>query len=221
MKHFPDWRDRAAYPATDAYKESEKLAGDPLYTSKAWAWQFLRRNLNYQTDFNKFRQGGNRGLGESIAGKYGLAMMLPFSEVEPELVPFQNTHALRSLNRDIKAGQPLKLEDSQLALVFDIRLPVKEQLIFAKLQFLEEAERMGIPAIPDKRKRSGVLSRYLRIIDADRSGANKETIAEKLIHEKIYFPNEGNGFSCVSQVDHDLRVARKLVENGYLGIAYS
>ena len=40
---LPDWRDESAYPAPNAL------------SARHWAWQFLRRNPDYQADFARWQ----------------------------------------------------------------------------------------------------------------------------------------------------------------------
>lgn len=204
--------------------ETERLVNDPLYSSKAWAWQFLRRNVNYQTDYLELRGNGNRGMGKDIAKKYGMTIMIPFTEVEPYLIPFQNTLALRQISGAYNSHKPLNLRKSQIALVFDLDLPVAEQLALAKAQIAEEIQRLNVPCLPPKRKRKHEFIRYLRIIDAKQSKATSRAIAEQFIAERIYRKKDRTGdkyYVGQSLIEKDWHVAKRLMEKGYRAIAYS
>ena len=63
---LPDWRDPKAYPkATDT-------------SLKQWAWEFLRRNTDYQADFCRLSAGDYEHGGElsqELGEKYGIEIM--------------------------------------------------------------------------------------------------------------------------------------------------
>lgn len=223
MKSFPGWRDATAYPTSSAFKESAKLADDPLYTSKAWAWQFLRRNLKYQDDYRELKKNGGYRKNHIHAEKYGLCFMVPYLDEEPIVIPFQNSYSLYSLNHRLNRIKPVSLADYQLALVFDLRLPLREQLNQAKRQFEEAFNRSKYRDITPKRKRTEAFIRYLRIIDAKQiEKTSNKVIAAEFLRQGIYSPEkEFKYYPGQSSIERDWKVARTLLNDGYRLLAYS
>lgn len=231
MKYFPDWRNGSAYPKADAYMEKEALEEDPLHTSKSWAWQFLRRNHEYQEDSDKWFSlpiaQRDKTTGASIAEKYGLFMLIPYEMESPPAIPFLATLSVRSLERELKQGKGFNLQEFQLPLVFDLRFPIDDQLKLARTQIEEKIKGNSLlkakhESAPQRRKRRPVYPRYLRVIDARNAGASFDEIAAQFSTEGLYHPNDSNGYSCRRDAERDYYRAKKFVEvDGYLGIAYS
>lgn len=206
----PDWREPSAYTF---YMD---------LSAAAWAWQFLRRNSQYQTDwewftrtwqsleqdygspphrdFTRWRQDPRAYRKSSTAGvddeeplliecwmglkwgyyKFPLDPAMDFPELgkvllwrEVETVP----PVLDSSNMDYLAADP-----AQVALGFDLRLPLQEQLESAKRILvglrhkLRSAERTGRSA--GNPPESWLL--MLRLLDAESCGATLEEISHLL-----------------------------------------
>ncbi|REE91889.1 DNA -binding domain-containing protein [Cupriavidus plantarum] len=221
MIGFPDWRTAASYPTQRSYSGADLRADDPLYASKAWASQFLRRNTAYQADYRRLQTHLGSPEAQSVARSYGLSIMCPFIDETPTVIPFLATSVHPQI--DYWNWQPLgKLEDHHLAFVFDLRLSLKLQLELARIQFGEECNLREIePPIP-RRKRHVALARYFRVIDARHAGASNREIARQFIADRLYPPDSAaNFYAGQSRLEHDWEKARQLLVHGYLGLAYS
>lgn len=221
MTSLPNWRSATSYPTAHSYAEPYLRQDDPFYTSKAWAWQFLRRSEVYQADYRRLMPHLGSTEARSVARSYGLAIMCPYNEEMPAYIPFFATAVLPQF--DSHCRQPLRtLERPHIAFVFDLRLPPEHQLELARIQFLEERARRNIESLGPRRKRHVALARYLRVIDAKRAGASNREIAQQFITDRLYASDSpGSLFAGQCRLERDWKIARQLVAHGYLGLAYS
>ncbi|MDX6013430.1 DNA -binding domain-containing protein [Cupriavidus necator] len=114
------------------------------------------------------------------------------------------------------------LERHHLAFVFDLRLPLEQQLELARIQFVEERDRRKIKSPIPRRKRPAALARYLRVIDAKHAGASNREIAQQFIADRLYSSDSaGSLYAGQYRIERDWQIARQLVAHGYLGLAYS
>lgn len=179
MRGFPDWRDRSAYPTASSYPDPDPNGEpDPTYPSKAWAWQFLRRNTDYQREYMEWRDSYRGGGGADCARKYGLSLMIPFLEENPESIPFIIDPA-PLMHRTVRILRP-----HEAAFIVDMRLPLSPQLDLFTKAFKDLQERL--PKETPARKRHLALSRYLRVLDARASDVNNDEIAAHFIADGTY-----------------------------------
>jgi hypothetical protein len=224
MNGFPIWDDSSTYPTEKAFTEAERLLEDPLYTSKSWAWQFLRRNDSYKNDYDRLRKTKSLQNGKPTAEMYGLTFMIPYNDPEPDLIPFQNTLALWTLNHRGNKKLLIELENHQVALVFDLRFSLNDQLDIAKCQLDSEGKQRRIKQIKGKRIHPGQFIRYLRLIDAKQKGISNRMIAEQFIKEGVYQSKERSSdlyFAAQSMIERDWRIAMKILAEEYRYIAYA
>lgn len=215
MKGFPDWSDANQYP---------KESSDWTYTQ--WAWEFLRRNQSYQSEFIETQNipDGADKLCRSfeVARKYDLAvgMLNPF-EVTAWKLPDESIFVRypRFSVNEVDLFAPFKV-----SLTFDISLPLDAQLREAKgmleLRVAELSKSKPrlfskVPPLIQKRERIPFqkLVNYLRVLDADQAGAAEPEIAKEL------FPKLDNDsmskYAGNVRVQNHLMAAKKLRDGAY------
>jgi len=224
MMHLPDWRDASNYPNEMSFKEEDLLIDDPLHTSKAWAWQFLRRNPQFVMDSDAAFLSGSQNEKSKVAMQYGLSFLLNYKTVFPTVVPFSNTFALRTLSKTHHSKQVSDLQPYEIGLVFDLRFPIATQLNLAKAQYEEEKRKLNDSAtllIDPSRKRPIVFQRYLRVLDGRSQGASNHEIASCMIDEGLYIVRLDEGQNGDEQAAQDHHRAKQLILHGYRHLAYS
>jgi hypothetical protein len=132
---IPDWRNPDAYPKQ--------------HTRLEWAWEFLRRNPMYQSDW-----------AEDVLSplKYGLSEPLDPATKPAKAAPFFAAPLVRCY---LGPGQgPIALSPTEMAVVIDLTRPIKKQL--------EEIKRRARLNRPDGsfRAREDHYANYLRAWDA-------------------------------------------------------
>ena len=191
---LPDWRDPSQYP------DPKKASGEQ------WAWEFLRRNPKYQQEYQLAKEAGDKKTWESLTESWGIGsapldpsadtwIVLAFIDTgvgpgkqKPVNMgpPVLNSLMVRELGSDEKT--PLK--ESEVALVFDLALPLAPQLQRAKGHMLRKqrgswGKRRGI-VDSEKRARVDLYQIYLRLLDAEIKGASVTHMAKVLqTHNKV------------------------------------
>lgn len=173
---FADWR------------KPEEYADPDSINPKQWAWEFLRRNPQYQNDFNKFRReiesDGFPIINQEnilMAEKYGLSFIFSnpnddFSQVRPEALRFLKTGSqVRYVGRIFQSQKK-----GEVALKFDVTKPIEPQIQSAKTTLNFERKRLGFK---DPNHHIKKFATYLRVLDAEQSGIPPNKIAS------IIFPN--------------------------------
>ena len=229
---LPDWKDAAAYPG------SEDLA--PVF----WAWQFLRRNPEYQrkwselqkhTPFEKKAQWV--ALTAPIEREFDIVHVTDPANDRPYAmgigwwpVPYP---------RIDHAGEGLtpSTEDS-LVVEFDLGQPLDAQLEEAKseMQRIRSERKEDMQSIRDEWKARGladplgemplfpkgtrhqwkIYPYYLRVLDADAVGASLSDIVAILLPDiEDSYPN----YAGKKHMRNNLNAARALRDGGYRNIA--
>ncbi|MGH8245616.1 MAG: transcriptional regulator domain-containing protein [Gammaproteobacteria bacterium] len=190
MLVLADWRNPAQYPPPET---------TPL---PRWHWEFLRRNGDYQADFERYL-----GLGvgasaqnerERLAHKYGLeGIMLDYREPylelfrsprRPEparLVQWQTTwvaededgNRIEGHLEDLSYLDP-RLRQHECCVVFNMRMPLEDQLQSARKRVVGLQRRYT-----EKRGCIENYPLYLRLIDADAAGADEFEVRTILLPE--------------------------------------
>jgi hypothetical protein len=239
------WRDSKAY----TLKKQPSI--------ERWAWQFLRRNREYQHDYdilvrrrpdgwtmpapqddlayficnppaiNKetYKEYARRLQSEGVhkhsieslysarLRKYELfEMVAPESETPPRFrrrrVPFKEFF-FGDLPIDART-----LLDTEAGALFDLSLPLREQLTWVG-QILDHEQRKLIKrgkVFPrEHRVREPNYPLYLRLLDAEASGAKVREMADILIPD-----HEGGREAAVKNVRDGLKAAKQLRDGGYL-----
>ncbi|CAL94481.1 DUF2285 domain-containing protein [Azoarcus olearius] len=206
-----DWRDAAHYP-TEA-------------TPHWWAWQFLRRNREYQADYAEWSAAFAQYLADfdnidrpdetPFLERWGIHVLWDPAEPDQHLVsldtclPKQIHHAME---------RP-RLHEAVMK--FDLRYPIDRQIEYAKGQLMEQAaglqrtyiSRGSVPVKfsakgPHKRK----LPEYLRALDASLAGAKVREIAEVLYP---HLARELTRDAGMVRAEDALARGRELADSGY------
>jgi len=204
-KWLPDWTDPAGYPVPAA----------PLHD---WAWQFLRRNPEYQTDWDHAvtrhirRDDGIDPIAwhhmRQLGRKYGV--LLPVDPAANEGRPHFDAMCI-TIPRS-SAAPPLHRANVQ----FDLRVPLELQwpLVKSHLENLRASRRIEVISTPRHHREK--WRNYLRILDARCAGASHSEIAAVLFPE---LPNEyDDDYIGSRQVKNQRRAAERLRDGGYRGI---
>jgi hypothetical protein len=208
----PDWRDESAY---DSLKNA---------SWGKWAWEFLRRNEEYQAEWGQVVTDCQRKgvplsltpLSRKLAHKWGLSEMIDPSEggVKGRWVMSRYARRLtKAPNKQRSEYLDLNIRDKQ-AYGFDLAKPIgpqvkalREDLLALQRKLIEEGE----VAIKRAGKKTGPLTLYLRILDARTAGASQKDILETL---NAYEPDAES--TEVERFKKNLIAARDLVNDGYM-----
>lgn len=223
----PDWRDANAH----------SLSGE--WTGRRWAWEFLRRNPNYQAVSGKSMPG--------LAAEFGVALMKPHQEdytSEMESSGFWAVERLRFFRSGTVNSLSRPLAASELALVFDLehinkmgQAAIHVMLAKCKQALEEELLRVTVgrsirgPKIreqfvePGRLRVKGVngyrLLHLLRLLDATQKNASDHEIIATL------YPQYAHALNSEIASSHELAMAREkmsedkktafgIMESGYL-----
>ena len=191
---LPDWRNPSQYPTN--------------LTTKAWCWQFLRRNENYQNDWDHYYPQSfkkymdifkskplPRGLKSwedhvsrfaempDCREKYGVSYLLNPAENEVPIDLF--VHSTYGFAVNYASEQRFEeYEKNHIKLVaFDLAKSVKPQLDMAK-KYLSVTQTELIGELKEHRDHKRKWSLYLRVLDARVSGETFESIGIYILSEK-------------------------------------
>ena len=225
----PDWRN------ADDYKFTDDL------TYEEWAWEFLRRNPRYRTDWAivKERLGElgknypdltlveqhllhkNEPLETSIAEtakKWGLEIFMS----DPDY-PYWILQTW-TCGRRIRGPEPgWDMGDRRhLVIAFDLVAPIDDQIRMAKNWLNSErklrAAKGEIKLINEKKDRSVIWKNYLRVLDAVSAGAVNKDKADVA---KVLAPNKENSYPDYAgnkTIDNWIVAANKLRDTEYLAL---
>ena len=212
----PDWKDDNQYP--DTSKTS----------AQRWAWEFLRRNPNYQQDWDRYvgilkpiderlkdgsyKKETSDNINRLFSDAYGVSPPPHPSRDNCEGIRFERSklvaasaHTGRNVN--------YKLSDGELLLSFDLYLPIGPQIEKARraleLHSKDFQEIHYIKTGTNPRKQQA-WKRYLRLLDAESDGA-KQSEMQSLIHNMVNNPT--------NSVSESLKRAKAIRDGDYLRIA--
>jgi hypothetical protein len=219
MIAITDWKDETAYPA----------AGDETLLAR-WHWEFLRRNMEYQRDFDQFKAlsdvSGDREQKQILARKYGLeGIMFDYhddlaelfqSPRDPEKIRTvrwqtawvredQEGHLIEGNMENLDYLDPV-LRQHELGVIFNVRHPIDKQIENARRVLLQESNRHA-----KKRGRIENYLIYLRLLDADAMDVSYDEIAEVIYPEvEIRLARK--------RIEEDMKLARQLRDVNYIYI---
>jgi hypothetical protein len=217
---LPNWLERTDYPSPISRLE--------------WAWQFLRRNLEYQRAWKRHiephydpseisepidRQRRLRRVGRVQLKETSLFLEQFRIATYPPPAPSESTAKLRFVairyaqkpkNRLSAYAPHITLENDEVLVVFDLAQSIEQQLGDTKEL---------LASLPRPRPFRAALKqyqRYLRVLDAKAVGASNDDIARRLYpHLANDYPDkDGN-----RQVRKDLKTAKRLRDHDYWRIA--
>ncbi len=229
-----DWRD------ADAYRFAAEL------DAGGWAWEFLRRNPDYQQEWQAFittwraleaeygrapnrdfcawkldprawlaaaecEEGDCRIDGDKVLIECALGARWGFYKFPPDpaadAVVQQERLAWRAVELPTHLQSADERPDSgQVALVFDLQLPLAAQLEQAKrlLQIEQRRQIKKASLLPPRIAAHGPrLTRMLQLLDGAQAGAEPSRMVQVL------------GFDSVEALDHALEEAKQLRDGGY------
>lgn len=225
----PDWKSAKSYPS---------VVDGMDY--RAWAWEFLRRNEDYQKECENALERKSIPFSMSIANRYGLVHLIDYKAN----IDFSDRER-RWLSETIcksKMGKMSRFDNSipqlksgEFALVFDLNLTIeagpaaiesmlyvaRQDLLSARDEYIKSADlsvRSLRPKTPKIRKSK--LFTWLRVYDAIiYSGAPRLEVAKELYPE-FFILDSCNGetqeIKACKQIAADLTRAKSMVKDEYL-----
>ena len=225
----PDWRSKDQYP------DPEKV------NNIQWAWEFLRRNVNYQSDFamlNEYYVYNELGFeSKKESEQYIFELMLfvlctrysttgmvspeaPYSSSILSILGFISSRIPFTYFSDdpkllIKDILPFSFEE--ITMKFHVGLPIKPQIERAKdiLELKKKERKKYIDK--DRRFRIILYQDYLRIYDAYQAGTSINEIAAVICPE---IKNQYPEFVAKKRIEGNLKAAKELIGNGYKYIPF-
>lgn len=176
----PDWRDLTQYP-------------DPETTSmKQWAWEFLRRNPEYQKDYVESVEAMRTSKASDpperqLPNKYGLGKMADPAEAFSEKIIFRNLacpqyawyHPENPAIVALTATEP-----GDIVMKFSVRYPSATQAKWAG-RILERFRKLNKDADfikpIDPRAQRKKYPFYLQLLDARAAGVSAREIAKAIV----------------------------------------
>lgn len=217
----PNWKEKKDYP------EAESASGNQ------WAWEFLRRNRQFQirceaVETSKVREKK----AQKLANEFGLKEFKDFRESfsEGSKPEFRFDDAKSYINRNTKKKQvlkgPLTLLPGRFLVVFDIGAELEYehaleyQMARVFTRMAAEFESMAAAAGKKskvRRLRGEHYATYLRVLDARECGVKYADIAAHLHQHKKGDPKSDG--SLPDRVRKQLSTAETLRDGGYRSLA--
>jgi hypothetical protein len=194
---LPNWRDTAEYPQPHSPEWS---------WSNRWAWEFLRRNQEYGDNWTRASNDQERN---EIAVKYGLVSAKPPGSKNPPLFV-----------RDLP-GPPYVICPKELD-YYEEKISVDQNTVYIAIVLDETLSTQfrrakhlinNLTRLSRKRqRRPEQWLKYLRLLDADTSGATKAEINSVLYPE---LSNKAREQNFDKRLFDDREAARQLCWSGY------
>ena len=203
MREYPypivtDWQDEASYPFDENTQNTR------------WAWEFLRRNPDYQKNYDEYSEAGkNQDTRLFLSAKWNtLSFIYPRSDKIPgfrKITSFPQEPYRGPIN-DKTDPSLEERAPHELVLRFNLLLPYSDQERQARKIFQSLKELRNIPRNqPDSGK--DLFKLYLRLLDAKASGAKPKQILNSIPM------NDVNDLE--SALKDRLKAARILSKTGY------
>jgi hypothetical protein len=217
---LPNWREQSEYPSPSGTSRLE------------WAWQFLRRNAEYQqaweqhtpphydpSDLSEAIDSKSSRMPLRRLGRPQLEETRVFQEqfrigTYPPPAPSEPTAklgfvAIRYAEIRGEYTPRIPLGDDQLLVLFHLNLSIERQVADAR-KLLTSLRRGQFRASVDQ------YQRYLRLLDAKAVGASNADIAQVLYPGvKNIFPD----YDAKNRIRKDMRIAKRLRDHDYWLIA--
>ena len=196
-----------------------------------WAWEFLRRNSDYWDDWNKELQTYYQITPAykvdikddcfcieqnqiDCKKKWWIARFVNPDTDDPIMLDFVNSYG--HIHRN---STKIDLLNGQVAVVFDLKLPIKRQVevIKSRLSNMQkEYVRKGIIETRKPKTSNDLWRRYLRVFDAETDGVQDKKIDELVFDGKRQ--NQDDPYYYNKIIRDALKSAKKLIEGGYRNI---
>ena len=213
----PEWNKPETYPGTP-----------DDWTFSRWAWEFLRRNKNFQADSEAVKDASETDR-RKMARKYGLAEYKHYKEahVTPTSCLWV-AEAIFKYKAATEDGTEVRftLQKNEVALVFDLNhiqhvgKSALEAQLYAARSVLDEYLADFSITVPDVRVSRRGFFELLRVYDGmEVDGATLTEVARVLKPEDFGNGDNDKETDARKRI-HDLRRrAQELVENGYRNVA--
>lgn len=188
----PIWSSVESYP--------EDLAD---WEYRRWAWEFLRRNLEYQEESSAALSAGSPALVKSVARRYGLRDLVHFKKGyvpgDPAFVWLSETFCKSALVGSRQTN--LRLQAGEVALVFDLDSTLAsgpaaiDAMLYNAKRILQEQRQVYINSLEDHPERVRVktpkihkakLFIWLRVYDAIVHSNVSRLEAAKVLYPGIF-----------------------------------
>ncbi|MCP5274867.1 MAG: hypothetical protein H6936_08480 [Burkholderiales bacterium] len=172
---------RKKWKRPDWTKENEYSYLDGNTSNEIWAWEFLRRNPEYQIAYNESRHKNNEGkqtFGPDTVDLYTWFELEPKSKIcDPgKLIPpsfyFKKYPHVNFPIRPLSQQSRNELPEYEFLFVLSIDHDIGSQLKLLK-KFLEDEERSAQKPPVGKKKN---YIKYLRVLDGFEAGAENDEI---------------------------------------------
>ncbi len=214
-------------------KRNWRNAADYKFTKdldlNGWAWEFLRRNLDYRKDWEKelnYFLKKNRLLTKKeieddcfslepllidCGAKWWILRFVNPDTDYPLFLDFVNSHGCV-----YGKSQNIELLPGQVAAVFDLNLPIKRQADQMKHKLTlrqKEYKRKGIVKRRQPRTKDFCQPSYLRVLDAKAVGADNKQINSIVFKNKRQHPDDSKYYNTV--IKDAMRTIKKILDGGY------
>ncbi|MCB9471313.1 MAG: DUF2285 domain-containing protein [Candidatus Obscuribacterales bacterium] len=230
---LPDWRDPSLYPDPKVAPENQ------------WQWEFLRRNSEYQNDYDALKSTGKHKMSQEIAEKYGclgnrlfdpsdarykivadvdddtaFGMVRKFEIKKGSLILISNLHNARKFmngegRNQYEHARRFSDPERYQTVIVDMRKPLSDQL-----RVIETMLKGRQKSYVEKNEKAPVSSdkflRLLRTWDALQTGASPLEIVKELNGKDL---ESDNIDAITDEVMQDSAEAQLLIDGGYLDIA--
>ena len=187
---FKDWKDEACYADTETH--------DLI----AWAWEFIRRNKEYQSCCSsQFSFPSHKERFSYVVKKFGFAAI-----IDPS---YDGADYFREGLEPVFSPSSLDLgrigSKEKITVVFDLTKDIGVQLAMAETRLISEQEKLGL-VLPNAKQRGREWKQYIRLLDAHHSGTKRREAASFFYHRHSDPP---------ATYSDALQQAKLLSKNGY------
>jgi hypothetical protein len=228
----PDWKNVDSYnfdPKALSYRE--------------YAWEFLRRNPEFQRESEAAFASGSEREKEKVATKFGLRDLFPYMEEytpgQAELVWLAEALVEPAIVHEDRRRNLIQTRRSgEVALIFDLDATVStgpaaiDSLLWWARGMLMEERRKYIERLPKDGKRiirtstprirKAKLFTWLRVYDAVEHMRVPQVEVARVLYPDDFIPNEFTGkdnrSAAKKRVSDDRKRALSLVDNEYLAL---
>jgi hypothetical protein len=169
-------------------------------------WECLRRNPQYQLDYDEYQRNPDSLVGDQIREKYGLNKQVPIPDPKKEPKNEPGMPYMPFLDRGVVdwSGAPFGGKDikpNEILLRIDLRKPKKDLLVDIEFQLDVGRKRCGIRSF--SRRQINLYREYLEVWDLKEGGNTFVSIAAE------------KGNVEVKAIQYRYNCAKKLIQEGF------
>ena len=218
-------------PVADGTSEAQ-YAGHEAWSNRKWAWEFLRRNVQFREACDALGESSGKHEQELICERFGITWFRDYRDRVKGRFPSFVPGSISSWSKIdgpkyTLVGLPTQLKPGEVLIRFNLlpalsnaraltaQLERAKSRLESRLKYLADAS--GKPLVVEKPKRDNFLV-AIRMSDAKDAGMSRAAIARML------FPDVVKGASNAEAADYfksRYRSARELIDTGYLAVATS